>query len=57
LKRGADWAWAIEFARQAYWRLAKFKEQVLFWQEAQDQPRLPAADEEDRQNTAVELGS
>ncbi len=57
LKRGADWAWEIEFARQAYWRLAKFKEQVLFWQEAQDQPRLPAADEEDRQNTAVELGS
>lgn len=31
LKRGADWRWEIEFARQAYWRLLKFKQQVLSW--------------------------
>jgi hypothetical protein len=31
LKRGADWSWEIDFARQAYWRLLKFKQQVLSW--------------------------
>lgn len=31
LKRGADWNWEIDFARQAYWRLLKFKQQVLAW--------------------------
>lgn len=35
LKQGADWRWEIEFARQAYWRLLKFKEQVLAWQARQ----------------------
>lgn len=35
LKRSADWEWQIEFARQAYWRLLKFKEQVLAWQAGQ----------------------
>lgn len=35
LKRGADWKWEIEFARQAYWRLLKFKQQVLLWQARQ----------------------
>jgi len=32
LGRGADWEWKVEFARQAYWRLQKFKQQVLDWQ-------------------------
>jgi hypothetical protein len=36
LKRGADWEWEIAFARQAYWRLEKFKEQVLAWQAGQE---------------------
>lgn len=31
LKRGATWSWEISFARQAYWRLLKFKQQVLAW--------------------------
>jgi hypothetical protein len=31
LKREADWSWEIDFARQAYWRLLKFKKQVLAW--------------------------
>lgn len=31
LKRGNDWEWEIEFARQAYWRLKKFKLQVESW--------------------------
>lgn len=33
LKHGADWTWEIEFARQAYWRLEKFRRQVLSWME------------------------
>ena len=36
LKKGVDWAWEIEFARQAYWRLLKFKDQVLAWQAARN---------------------
>lgn len=35
LRRSADWEWEIEFARQAYWRLAKFKDQVIRWQATQ----------------------
>jgi hypothetical protein len=31
LKQGADWTWEIDFARQAYWRLQKFRDQVLVW--------------------------
>jgi hypothetical protein len=27
LKRGVDWSWEIEFAKQAYWRLEKFAQQ------------------------------
>jgi hypothetical protein len=38
LKQGADWTWEIEFARQAYWRLAKFRDQVIIWQESYKQP-------------------
>jgi hypothetical protein len=34
LKRGADWSWEINFARQAYWRLHKFKDQVLAWMDS-----------------------
>jgi hypothetical protein len=30
LRRG-DWSWEIDFARQAYWRLLKFKQQVTMW--------------------------
>ena len=30
LRRG-DWSWEIDFARQAYWRLLKFKQQVTTW--------------------------
>jgi hypothetical protein len=30
LRRG-DWSWEINFARQAYWRLLKFKQQVISW--------------------------
>jgi hypothetical protein len=36
LKRGADWEWQIDFARQAYRRLLKFKGQVVAWQAGQD---------------------
>jgi hypothetical protein len=36
LRRGADWEWEVEFARLAYRRLLKFKEQVLLWQAGQD---------------------
>jgi hypothetical protein len=35
LRRSADWEWEIEFARQAYRRLLKFKGQVMEWQERQ----------------------
>ena len=31
LKRDSEWSWDINFARQAYWRLVKFKQQVLSW--------------------------
>ena len=30
LRRG-DWSWEIYFARQTYWRLLKFKQQVTAW--------------------------
>lgn len=33
LKLGSDWSWEIAFARQAYWRLQKFKQQVVSWME------------------------
>jgi hypothetical protein len=31
LRRGADWDWEIGFARKAYWRLLKFRDQVILW--------------------------
>ena len=31
LKRGADWSWELEFAKQAYWRLEKFAGQARAW--------------------------
>jgi SHS2 domain-containing protein len=31
LKKGASWTWELEFAKQAYWRLKKFRDQVLAW--------------------------
>jgi hypothetical protein len=34
LKQGTDWTWKIEFARQAFWRLEKFRDQVLGWQKS-----------------------
>jgi hypothetical protein len=36
LKQGADWEWQIEFARAAYWRLVKFKNQVTEWQSSNE---------------------
>lgn len=36
LKRGADWSWEIEFAKQAYWRLEKFAKQARIWVGALD---------------------
>lgn len=31
LKKGADWSWEIDFAKQAYWRLNKFAGQARAW--------------------------
>lgn len=31
LKKGANWTWEIEFAKQSYWRLAAFAEQARRW--------------------------
>jgi hypothetical protein len=33
LKRGSNWTWEIDFARQAYWRLQRFRDQVSTWLE------------------------
>jgi hypothetical protein len=32
IRRGADWSWELQFARDAYRRLHVFKKQVLDWQ-------------------------
>jgi hypothetical protein len=31
LRKGVVWAWEIEFARQAYWRLERFRDQAVKW--------------------------
>lgn len=32
LKHSAEWEWQIDLARRAYWRLEKFRDQILRWQ-------------------------